>query len=1201
MRRFATLCGSVCLVAAALWAQTDLGGITGAISDPAGGAVANAVVEVRNVNTGAIFRGGSSATGNYVVPVPTGAYELTVAVPGFKKFVRTGIAVPVATTVRADVDLQIGASTESVTVNAEVPLLKTESGELSHNVDVNTLDSLPILQVANAIRSPYATLNLLPGTTWTNNFDVRINGMPSNTQSLKVDGQDATNSVWQVQTGQTQPSVDAIQEVAIQTSNYAAEFGQAGGAVINLTMRSGTNQLHGSAYDYITNEDFNAGFPYTNSNGHHITNRSRLNDYGFTLGGPVVIPKVYNGHDRTFFFFNFEQWRNNQFTANGLATVPTSSLQGGDFSLANQGYSTTPRIIGTDPLGQQIYQGEIFDPLSDVTNGTARVRTPFPNNVIPSSRMDPVALKIQALMPQPNRPGVFQNYAIPTYNNDVVQSIPGFKVDENFSATQKISIYYQLNRYYNPSGNGLPAPINGVIPQDNRTHTTRINYDNTLRPTLLLHVGAGLQHVVLIDQPQPFDATSIGFSGQYSKFFPYITGLATGGGVNGGYSSTIGPGVIYYLTNDKPTANASLTWVKANHTYKFGGELVINGFPTQAGTYSNVWNTFSNAETNSPYLLSVQNAIAQAGSNYASFLLGGVDSGTIGPTSDSRLGQHAIGLFAQDTWKVNRRLTLDYGLRWDFETYLKEQYGRVANFSASTLNPTVGLPGGVAFEGSGPGRCNCDYARNYPYAFGPRLGVAYQITPKTVFRAGGAISYSKTGEDGLLSQSVGGLNPFATSVQDQAFYTLSAGVPQSLRSLTFPNFNAGQYPAVVNGVPNLGSFPSFVIDRNAGRPARIFQWSLGVQRQLTNTMIVEASYVGNRGVWWQANGFGYNVTNAATLAAEGWNLNSSSDLTELQQQIGAWLGKDPRVRLPFSSFPLTATVAQSLKPFPQFSFGLNPLWAPMGKNWYDSLQAKFTKRFSHGLEFQSAFSWQKTLDIGAENSYPLGSAFFGGPSAVANNVFNYASNKFLSRDDRPFQLVISGSYTTPKLGFNKFLDAVVHDWRIAAVMRYQSGALIQTPGTNNGLGGILGAGTYSVRNPGVNPFLVDPNCHCFDPTTQLVLNPAAFSQAQPGQFSPSTPFYSDLRWMRQPSENMSFGRIFGFGRNERYNFEVRAEFTNIFNRHFFPAPTQPLSLTTATTYQPGTGILTGGYGFLNTAGGLGATPRAGQIVARFRF
>jgi outer membrane receptor protein involved in Fe transport len=198
--------------------------------------------------------------------------------------------------------------------------------------------------------------------------------------------------------------------------------------------------------------------------------------------------------------------------------------------------------------------------------------------------------------------------------------------------------------------------------------------------------------------------------------------------------------------------------------------MVINGFRAVSTEYTNAWLTFAAAETNDPDLLNVTGAVAQAGHNYASFLLGGVDSGVIGPVTEARLGQHGVGFFAQNPWKVTRRLTLDYGLRWDYSTYLKEQYGRIANFSPSTFNPTVGRPGGVEFEGSGPGRCNCQYARNYPYAFGPRLGVAYQITPKTVLRAGAAISYRKTGEDGYLSYSIGGLNNFATPTPDTAFF-----------------------------------------------------------------------------------------------------------------------------------------------------------------------------------------------------------------------------------------------------------------------------------------------------------------------------------------------------------------------------------------------------------------------------------------------
>src|SRR5579871_1347201 len=313
-------------------AQSDRGTITGTISDPAGAVVANAVVEARNSDTGTVYQAGSSATGNYTLAqMPAGNYELSVAVPGFKKFVRPGIIVPVAQIVRVDATLEVGSATESVTVEASAPLLKTESGELSTNVTTETLNSLPIFGIGNSassasgtgLRNPYAVLNVLPGADWRPDSSVRINGTPSNTMSLRVEGQEAGTELWVTQSW-TQPSVDAIQEFAVQTSNYTAEYGQAGGGVFNLTMKGGTNQFHGSAYDYFGNEALNAGVPFTNDgNGHLLRPRVRRNDYGFTLGGPVWIPRIYNGHDKTFFFFNFEQFRESQVNATTVATVAT--------------------------------------------------------------------------------------------------------------------------------------------------------------------------------------------------------------------------------------------------------------------------------------------------------------------------------------------------------------------------------------------------------------------------------------------------------------------------------------------------------------------------------------------------------------------------------------------------------------------------------------------------------------------------------------------------------------------------------------------------------------------------------------------------------------------------------------------------------------------------------------------------------------
>src|SRR5215469_10816396 len=235
------------------FAQSDRGTITGTIADPAGAVVANAPIEVKNIETGAIYQVGSSATGNYVVQVPTGTYELSVTVPGFKKFIRANLAVPVEQTMRIDVTLEVGSSAESVTVTEAAPLLKTESGELSHNVSSDTLNALPILGIgagsvgATGIRSPYSVMNILPGANWMPDATIRLNGLEGNSAALRVEGQDATATITLGATSQTRPRAEARREVGIKTTTYAAEFAQAGGGLLNFTMKPGTTKFHGSA------------------------------------------------------------------------------------------------------------------------------------------------------------------------------------------------------------------------------------------------------------------------------------------------------------------------------------------------------------------------------------------------------------------------------------------------------------------------------------------------------------------------------------------------------------------------------------------------------------------------------------------------------------------------------------------------------------------------------------------------------------------------------------------------------------------------------------------------------------------------------------------------------------------------------------------------------------------------------------------
>jgi len=299
-----------CFFVLSTFAQSDRGSITGTIADPSGAVVASAKIEAKNVDNGSVYEAGSSTTGNYVLPqLPTGNYQLTVTVTGFKKYVKENIFLPVAQTVRVDVKLEVGTTSDTVTVTEATPLLKTESGELSHNVTTDRINNLHVLQIGTGagLRTPYAMTNLIPGASYAPDIAIRINGMPSNTQSIRIEGQDAQMGIWSGTQSWTQPSVDAIQETSIQTSNYAAEFGQAGGGVFNTTMKSGTNQFHGGAYGYLMNEAFNAGTPNTNAgiaNGalsgsvvdpnhlnQHVRPRLRREDYGGSFGGPVDIPK----------------------------------------------------------------------------------------------------------------------------------------------------------------------------------------------------------------------------------------------------------------------------------------------------------------------------------------------------------------------------------------------------------------------------------------------------------------------------------------------------------------------------------------------------------------------------------------------------------------------------------------------------------------------------------------------------------------------------------------------------------------------------------------------------------------------------------------------------------------------------------------------------------------------------------------------
>jgi len=1289
--------GILVLFAAVIaFGQANQGSITGTVHDQTGAVVPSAPIEVKNTATGAVISSGASETGNFAVPVPTGTYELTISVKGFKKFVQTGIPVNEGTATRRDVQLEVGAVSDVVSVTDTAPLLKTETGDISYRVASQTANQLPVLQLGGqtglgAIRSPLAMTTLLPGVQYSpagqNGIvfqTLTINGLPANSQTFNIEGQDATPSLWRgVGTERSQGGVDAIEAMTVQTSNFAAEFGKAGGAAINYTMKSGTNQYHGTAYDYFVNEFLHAGTPDTDyadqparfayKSGQHIRNIQRRNDYGATFGGPIVIPKIYDGHDKTFFFFSFEQFRESQQIGTGLATVPTADYRKGNFAMSgcnsfdpasatclSRTQITQNGQPAVDILGNAVINGGVYDPNSyRVINGTP-VRTLYPGNQVPVTSFDKVSANIQNLFPLPNNANLLNNYAIPSYQNWKHSTIPSFKINHSLSPTLRTDFYWGQTYTNQPNANGFDgADFPWTAAQFNsfHNHTIRANFDATLAPTLLLHVGLGYFYQQEPNRAVPYDQSKIGLPGAgavnafpAADVFPTIGGICGlfGCGAAGGFSPGIGASFDATAWEQKPTANLSLTWVKGNHTYKFGGDMTIEAYITQNKWRANGNFTFGNAQSGNPWENGqVLNLTNPTGFGYASFLLGQPNTMQLAQQTDTKLGGHAFAFYAQDNWKVTRKLTIEYGLRYDFQTYLSEQYGRHASASFSTFNPSVGLKGGLAYEGS----CGCKLSSNYPFAFGPRFNLAYQVMPKTVIRAGVGVNYNVVQTPAGNNFSVGdfysinnpgyGISPLPLGLQGgDTFYT---GNPYGNTAVIWPVFDPGRLPT--RSTLGLSPESPFSMYHPGSRPGRIIQWSIGVQHEVIRNLVVEVSYVGNRGAWFYSpllDTQGMNSLGGGRLGLYGLDINNPDDRALLGQNIATNgvinpLATAKGIVRPYVGFPDVQTVGQAIRPVPQWGPGsVNSYLGPYrGSTWYDALQLQATKRYSHGLDMTANITYAHAMVLGSSADTDF--FFAGRPAAV--DPFNRNSNKQLNQLVQPLKSVISGTYTTPGFasqGIMRVASAAVKDWQIGAVLQYQSGQLLQTPTSNNLLTSqlrLFGPGNFgAVANfnpwnytPGA-PFFkagFDPN-GSFDPRAYNAASPAnsgllsggfsstgtcavatcSWTDPAAGKWGSTAPYLEGFRWRRRPSEAVSIGRNFRI-REGKIVFNVRAEFQNILNRHFYNAPTatNPLAPITTTTLRGNT-FATGGYGVVNTlvvAGSNGSAPRTGTIVARLTF
>jgi hypothetical protein len=1199
------------------FAQLDRGGISGVVTDSSGSVVAGARVTVTNTAMGTQSSTVTAAAGAYTVPqLAAGDYNVTVVAPGFSKLIRNGVTVSVGETATIDLQLTVGQATTSVTVTANAPLLQTDSAQNNVEVTTRDLNELPInITGIGAVRDPMGFASLVPGTIaggWNN---IHVSGSPATTYRVFMDGLDDTSAVKGAISDEQQPSVESLGSESVMINNYSAKYGESGGGIFNYTSKSGTNRLHGTAFGYIENEDLDAGQPFNYTpSGQKYNPVQRELDFGGSFGGPVVIPHLYNGHNKTFFFFAYEEYHNTQTLNNGTITVPTAAYRTGDLSSLLLGpivdSSGAPVL---DCLGRPMINGAVYNPATTrtatCTNGsTAVVRDPFPNNFIGDpSTWDPVAQKVLAYMPAPSGPtanALTNNYPNLQPNNKY-QYLTSLKMDHTIGEKWHLSGYGILE--YSDKDNAADG-INGVGASTrwNLTPAPQIylNADYTATPSLVLHAGFDFtRHDALQNSAvQNFKATTLGLNtaanmpGGAANTFPTFSGLT----VNRQSVPQLGINNAPFI-DDNYYNTESAIWIHGRHTLEFGGDFRHQLFGTHndlsAGSYG-----FGAAQTSLPSSQGQNLYGASLGDGFASFALGQLGGASIG--NDNIQWFHRIegGFYALDTWKLTRKLTLNYGLRWDLEQMQREQHLRETQFNPTILNPSAGgLPGGTEYEGNGPGRCNCTFEKFYPWMIQPRLGLSYLVTPKTVIHAGyGFYSGPQLfmNEEGYSNQGFGFNQVFLTSPSfGIAAGQLSNGIPYSPAAITATHFDPGAFP----NIGQTNSPPPFIVPNN-GRPPRFQQSTIGVEREVVNNLTVNVSFIDNRGVWLNSDGL-TNTTNELTPARlsqkYGLDVTNANDFNLLTQPISSPAVAARGFTAPYATFPTGATLAQALRPFPQFG-SIGDYYEHNGNWWYDSLQIKVTKRLSNGLSGGLGYAWSKNLGTVASTNQPT----FLTAQPVQDPSQPPKSAKTYENIDQPQMLNFYFNYEVPRFGFSQsgWKRLLLSGWTTDGIFHYQSGFPIQTPNSTSTLTSVTFAnGVWANRVPGQKLFLHGLNDHSVNPRTTFFLNPAAWANPAPGTYANSKPFYGDYRGPRYPSEQLGVGKVIPI--KEGVLFSLRADFFNVFNRWAYPGLNNT-SNPFQTAQYASDGSISNGFGFfgdgISGAGGNFA-PRSGEFVARIQF
>ena len=1114
--RFALLA----LTCALLWSQSFTGTINGNIQDATAALVPNAALALINANTNERRVQQSNPDGSYLFAlVPPGRYRLEAEAAGFKKSVRSNLVVEVNQSLRIDIALEVGTATESVQVTAETPLLQPNTSSLGQVVDNRKIVEFPL-----AGRNTFALISLTAGAQPLGEFGnlparanayaagyFSMNGSQPLSNETLIDGVPA-NAATTNGPGLT-PSVDAIQEFKVQSGNFTAEFGRTGGGVVNLVFKSGTNQLHGTAYEFLRNSAFDANNFFNNRGGRRKA-RNVLNQFGATAGGPLV-------RDRTFWFLNYEGLRDRR-ALSQTYTIPTPEQLQGDFT------STF------NPAGQAIAIADPATTRPDPTRPGSFLRDLFPGNQVPANRIDPVAARVRSFWPRPNSAGTGPGRVNNWTGAGVAPNIQDqFSVRADHSLSDRHKIFGRfswsnINRggfdffgngagWVNPGGSGLPIDVNA--------RNLSLDDTYTFTPTLLLNVRYGfVRQWVARDPPLAgLDLTTLGFPAEYNN---QVGARALPSFAPAGFRALQQRGTDNIRRGDLTHSfQGNITKVTSRHNLKTGADyrsILLSEFEPiiSQGQFS-----FDGRFTSSDPL----RVLGNSGFPIASFLLGLPNSGNIDIQPPISVNYKYLGGYVQDDFKVNQKLTFNLGVRYEVETGRNERYNRLSYFDSSVANPLgsqVGIPslrGGLRFTGvDGNGRRQ---KQTNWHNFGPRFGFAYQINSRTVVRGGYGLFFLPNTGDGAGPANA---NEGFTAVT-QFVSSLDGGItPADRLSNPFPR-GVLRGPGASRGLlTQLGQ--NLTTARYAERSAYSQAWNFNIQRELPRNFLFDIAYAANKGT----------------------SLPVNLELNQLPDQylsLGTQLLE--QVPNPFRSVVAVgglsqATVArgQLLRPFPQYTAVLQRD-VRTGASIYHSMQMKLEHRFSHGFSFLGSFTAAK--QIGS----PLSHAVVNDPGFQNNN--QRSLDRSLTGFDVARRMVLSGTWELPFGKGKALLSAargplglMVGGWQLNGIFTVQGGfplGLTTASNQTNSFGG-----GSRPNNNGQSAALSGAPRTRVDRwfNTSVFSQPANFTFGNTGRTLPDvrTPGLSNLDFSITKFTNIT----------ERITHQFRAEFFNAFNHPSFGSP-----------------------------------------------